>query len=126
MQNVTSLPQLPAYIRGIINLRGKVIPVLSLRMRFDLPEQTANESTCIIVVQIRLHNGDDKLVGLEVDGVEEVFTIAQTEIEPTPDFGNGVTADYILGIAKVKNTVKTILDIEKIMNEASIDTFTAF
>lgn len=126
MQNVTHLPQLPAHILGIINLRGKVIPVLSLRRRFELPHQEASETNCIIVVQIRLKNGDDKLAGLEVDSVEEVFTISENDVEPSPDFGNGITADYILGIAKVKNAVKTLLDIEKVMNESSIETISTY
>lgn len=121
MQNITHLPQLPPYIRGIINLRGSVIPVLCLRSRFHLASHEETTSNCIIVVQVSSSKGDHKLIGLVVDAVEEVYNVAAEDIEPAPDFGNGLTTEYILGIAKIRNTVKTLLDIDKVVGDTSIE-----
>lgn len=121
MQNITQLPQLPTYIRGIINLRGRVIPVICLRARFELATQEQTSSNCIIVVHVDLPGRDQKLVGLVVDAVEEVYNVATTDVEAAPDFGNGLTTEFIHGIAKIKNSVKTLLDIEKVIRETPLD-----
>jgi purine-binding chemotaxis protein CheW len=113
--NITAVPQMPAYVRGVINLRGKIIPVMDLRKRFDFPVQDDNSQTCIVVVQVRLPDGKATSMGLVVDGVEEVLNLNDSDIEETPNFGGQICTDYILGIAKVKGAVKSLLDIDGVV-----------
>ena len=113
--NITAVPQMPAYVRGVINLRGKIIPVMDLRKRFDFPAQDDNSQTCIVVVQVRLPDGKATAMGLVVDGVEEVINLNDADIEETPNFGGQICTDYILGIAKVKGAVKSLLDIDAVV-----------
>jgi purine-binding chemotaxis protein CheW len=115
LQSITHVPRLPNYIKGVINLRGKIIPVLDLRIKFDLPNTEATERTCIIVVHVVLPSGVSMQMGMVVDEVDEVLNIAQNDIEETPDFGTRLDTEYILGMAKVKGTVKTLLDIDRII-----------
>jgi len=114
--NITTVPQMPAYVRGVINLRGKIIPVMDLRKKFDFPMQDDNNQTCIVVVQVRLPDGKATAMGLVVDGVEEVINLNDADIEETPNFGGQICTDYILGIAKVKGAVKSILDIDGVVS----------
>src|SRR5580704_11690145 len=111
---ITPVPQMPAHIRGVINLRGKIIPVMDLRVRFEFAAANT-EQTCIIVAQVKLPDGKTAQMGLVVDGVEEVINIAANDIEETPNFGGQICTDYIIGIAKVKGLVKTLLDIDGIV-----------
>ena len=103
---------MPAYVRGVINLRGKIIPVIDLRLRFGLAEAKSTDQTCIVVVLVKLPDGKSTQMGLVVDAVEEVVNIAAADIEGTPDFGGQIATDYIVGMAKIKGVVKTLLDIE--------------
>lgn len=112
---ITTMPQMPKHVRGVINLRGKIIPVTDLRARFDFASATDSDQSCIVVAQVKLRNGKDVLMGLVVDGVEEVLNIAAGDIETTPEFGGQVCTDYILGIAKVKGVVKALLDIDGVI-----------
>ena len=111
LTTITPVPQMPAHIRGVINLRGKIIPVMDLRVRFEFPTAANTEQTCIIVVQVKLPDGKNTAMGLVVDGVEEVINLAEHDIEETPNFGGQICTDYIIGIAKVKGQVKALLDI---------------
>jgi purine-binding chemotaxis protein CheW len=113
--SITTVPQMPAHIRGVINLRGKIIPVMDLRVRFEFPMAANTENTCIVVVQVKLPDGKATQMGLVVDGVEEVINIAGGDIEETPDFGGQICTDYIVGIAKVKGAVKSLLDIDRVV-----------
>jgi purine-binding chemotaxis protein CheW len=113
---ITAVPQMPAYVRGVINLRGKIIPVMDLRLRFGFPDLAGTDHTCIIVVQVKLSDGKTTQMGLVVDGVEEVLNIAAADIEETPDFGGEIATDYIVGMAKVKGAVKTLLDIDGVVS----------
>jgi len=115
LTDITAVPQMPKYIRGVINLRGKIIPVLDLRMRFGFPDTGHTDQTCIVVVQVQLPDGKSTAMGLVVDGVEEVLNIAESEVEETPDFGAQLDTDYILGMAKIKGAVKALLDIDKVI-----------
>jgi len=115
LTTITSVPQMPPHIRGVINLRGKIIPVMDLRVRFEFASAANTEQTCIIVVQVKLPDGKATQMGLVVDGVEEVINIAENDIEETPSFGGQICTDYIIGIAKVKGLVKTLLDIDGIV-----------
>jgi purine-binding chemotaxis protein CheW len=112
---ITVVPQMPAHVRGVINLRGKIIPVMDLRLRFGFADAASTEHTCIIVVQVKLPDGKPTQMGLVVDGVEEVANIAAADIEETPDFGGKICTDYIVGMAKIKGAVKTLLDIDGVV-----------
>lgn len=112
---ITPVPRMPAYIQGVINLRGKIVPVLDLRARFRLPEFTDRDRVCIIVVQLDSADGKANLMGMIVDIVEEVSQFTQAEIEPTPDFGGLIDTRYITGMTNTKGTVKTLLDLDKLL-----------
>ncbi len=115
LASITAVPQMPAYVRGVINLRGKIIPVIDLRLYFGFTDITSTELTCIIVVQVRLADGKHTPMGLIVNGVEEVVNLAASDIEATPEFGMQISTDYILGMAKIKGAVKALLDIDKVI-----------
>jgi purine-binding chemotaxis protein CheW len=114
LQKITPVPQMPPFVKGVINLRGRVIPIVDLRVKFGLAAEFADR-TCIVVVQIKLPSEQMVLMGLIVDSVEEVVSLAASEIEPTPDFGAQLNTEYLLGMAKVKGQVKTLLDIERVV-----------
>lgn len=114
VQDITAVPQMPAYVKGVINLRGKVIPVVDLRLKFGMPEVEYTERTCIIVVQVT-QGGIGIQTGIIVDEVSEVLTLSASDIEDTPDFGAGAATPYLLGMAKVKDKVKMLLDIDQIL-----------
>ena len=111
LTNITSVPQMPAYVRGVINLRGKIVPVMDLRRRLGLPETKDTDLTCIVVVQDKVSDGKITQMGLLVDAVEDVINMTAANIEETPDFGTQISTDYILGMAKLKDTVVTLLNI---------------
>jgi len=113
--NITSVPSVPPYILGVINLRGKIIPVMDLRLRFEFTNVASLEETCIVVVQVTLPDGKSTPMGLVVDSVEEVINLAAADIEDTPEFGGQICTNYILGIAKVKGAVKSLLDIDGVV-----------
>jgi purine-binding chemotaxis protein CheW len=120
MQKITHVPQLPAFVKGVINLRGRVIPVVDLRVKFGLKDEFG-ERTCIVVVQVKLPSAQTAHMGLIVDSVEEVVTLSAAEIEPTPDFGTKLNTEYLLGMAKVKGGVKTLLDIERVVAPETVE-----
>ena len=117
---ITAVPQMPDYIRGVINLRGKIIPVMDLRLRFEFPNVTNTDQTCIVVVQMKLPDGKATPMGMVVDGVEEVINFSAADIEATPDFGGQIAVDYVLGMAKVKGVVKVLLDIDRVVAAVAI------
>jgi purine-binding chemotaxis protein CheW len=125
LTTITAVPQMPPHIRGVINLRGKIIPVMDLRVRFEFGRAASTEQTCIIVVQVKLPDGKSTQMGLVVDGVEEVINIGENDIEETPSFGGQICTDYIIGIAKVKNLVKTLLDIDGIVGADTLKSIRA-
>ena len=113
--NVTRVPRTPAYIRGVINLRGKVIPVIDLRPKLGFEAKADSERTCIIVLQIR--NGDrDVTMGVIVDAVSEVLNVSAEQIEPTPEFGAAISHEFILGLAKLGKHVVILLDADRILS----------
>src|SRR5664279_2291241 len=101
LQDITAVPQTPVHVRGVINLRGKVIPVIDLRLKFGLPQGEYGQRTSIIVVKV-----GELLMGIIVDGVSEVLNLSAADIEDTPDFGRGIETPYILGMAKTKGKVR--------------------
>jgi purine-binding chemotaxis protein CheW len=113
VMDITVVPQVPAYVRGVINLRGKVIPVIDMRLKFNFEAKEFNDRTAIIVVELEL-SGGRTLVGVLVDAVSEVLNITPDEIEPTPTFGDMVDTTFMRAVAKVKGTVKILLDLDRV------------
>ncbi len=116
IQNITELPNVPYFVKGVINLRGKVVPVIDIRLRFSFEEREYNERTSIIVVNI-----NQLAVGIIVDTVTEVLDITEDNIEPPPNMNSGTSNRYIKAFGKVGSDVKILLDTEKLLfeNEAN-------
>jgi purine-binding chemotaxis protein CheW len=117
MLGITAVPQAPQHVKGVINLRGKVIPVVDLRLKFGFAAEDYDERTCIIVVEVALQTSK-VMMGVVVDAVSEVLTITMDEIEATPDFGEHVNTEFIKGVAKIKGRVKFLLDLDRIFGVA--------
>jgi purine-binding chemotaxis protein CheW len=114
MMDITEVPQVPPHVKGVLNLRGKVIPVIDLRLKFGFAQGEVTERTCIIVVEVALA-ASRVMMGIVVDHVSEVLNIVADEIEQTPPFGEQVCTDYMKGVAKVKGTVKILLDLDRVL-----------
>ena len=119
-QPITSVPQMPFHVRGVLNLRGKVIPVVDMRLKFALGDGSVTERTCIIVVQYDCPERGQILAGLIVDAVDEVRSIPSTEIEERPALGTSVDNECILGLTKIEDEVVTLLNIERILTEETL------
>jgi purine-binding chemotaxis protein CheW len=119
MMAITTVPQTPDYVKGVINLRGKVIPVLDLRLKFEMESVDYTERTCTVVVEIAGGNGN-VLMGVVVDSVSEVLNIEGSDIEETPTFGATLDIRYILGMAKTKGGVKILLDIDRVLSDTDM------
>jgi purine-binding chemotaxis protein CheW len=115
MLPITRVPRTPPFVRGVINLRGKVIPIIDLRQRFGMSREGAEEA-CIIVVQVH-----GIQLGVVVDKVSEVLNIADGDIEPTPSFGIDVSTEYLLGLAKGDGKVRLLLDIDRVLTATEVD-----
>ncbi len=120
IMDITLVPQMPGYVKGVVNLRGKVISVIDLRLRFGLPETEYNDETCIIVVNL---GGTE--IGVVVDTVQEVLDIADDQIEPPPSVGSQVDTQFILGMGKIGERVKILLDIDCILGAAEMQAIEA-
>jgi len=112
--DITKIPKTPSFVKGVINLRGKIIPVMDLRLRFKLPEQEYHERTSIVIIKIKTEKSE-VFIGIIVDKVLEVLDIHAEEMERTPAFGVDLDIQFILGMAKVKNKVVTLLNINEIL-----------
>ena len=113
IQHITGVPETPPEVRGVINLRGKVIPVVDLRVKFGMEEREYGDRTCIVVVELK--SATAAPMGIIVDEVSEVISFAEPDIQDTPDFGKGIETPYLLGLAKVKDRVKILLDIDRVL-----------
>jgi purine-binding chemotaxis protein CheW len=111
VQDITQVPQTPPHVKGVINLRGKVIPVVDLRLKFTMPAKEYTQRTCIIVVQV-----SGVPMGIVVDGVAEVVQVSGGDVEDTPSFGKEAEVPYVMGLAKLKGKVKILLDIDQVMD----------
>ncbi len=120
MMRITPVPQTPEYVMGVINLRGKVIPVIDLRLRFGISSSGYTERTCIIVVEI-MSDSRALQIGIIVDSVSEVMNIKGADIEETPNFGTTLNTEYILGMAKVGCSVKILLDINRVLSADELE-----
>ncbi len=119
MMPITPVPRTPSFVKGVINLRGKVIPVVNLRLKFGMEESEYTERTCIIVVEIAVGRGSIQM-GIVVDSVSEVLNIKAADMEETPAFGAKLDTDYILGMAKMNGGVKILLEIDKVLNAEEV------
>ncbi len=119
MMPITFVPQTPNFVKGVVNLRGKVIPVMDLRLRFGMDAMAYTDRTCIIVVEIGGEAGNI-MIGIVVDTVSEVLNIKAEDIEDTPAFGTQLDTDYILGMAKTDGGVKILLDIDRVLRTDEI------
>ncbi|MCG8620261.1 MAG: chemotaxis protein CheW [Desulfobacterales bacterium] len=119
MMDITTVPRTPDHIKGVINLRGKVIPVIDLRIRFSMPPEDYTDKTCIVVVELD-QDGSTLLLGMVVDSVSEVLTVPGEAVGPPPAFGSAVTTDWIRGLAKMESGVKILLDIEAVVGDTNL------
>jgi purine-binding chemotaxis protein CheW len=117
---ITTVPRTPDFIKGVINLRGKVIPIADLRLKFGMESMDYTDRTCIIVVEI---SGAERtiLMGIVVDSVSEVLNIKSSDIEETPSFGSRLDTDFILGMAKINGAVKILLDIDRVFRAEELN-----
>ncbi|MDR3011736.1 MAG: chemotaxis protein CheW [Chitinispirillales bacterium] len=119
---ITSLPRTPVFVRGVINLRGKVIPVIDLRQKFELDVTEDTDQTCIIVVDVSGNGQTGSIqIGILVDSVSEVLDIRGEDIEEAPAFGSSVDTAFILGMAKAKGSVKILLNIERVLSSSDLE-----
>jgi purine-binding chemotaxis protein CheW len=117
--NITEIPMMPAFIRGVINLRGAVVPVIDLSARFGGPASTVSRRTCIVIVE--LGEGEERQdLGVIVDAVNEVLEIPRSEIEPPPTFGAKIRADFIQGMGKVEGRFVIILNVDRVLSPQEI------
>lgn len=119
MMPITPVPKTPEFVKGVINLRGKVIPVIDLRVKFVMEETDDTKKTCIVVVETSGQSGSI-LMGSVVDSVSEVLNIKDEEIEDAPAFGTELKTDYILGMAKMEGGVKILLDIDRVLSAEDV------
>ena len=112
--DITAIPQTPPFIKGVINLRGRVVPLIDLRLKFGLPPLDYGERTCIIVVEVSSEVGSVQ-VGVVVDSVSEVLNLSGLDIEAAPTLGSRLDTSYILGIAKARGTIKILLNIDLVL-----------
>jgi len=120
---VTPVPKSPAYLKGVINLRGQVIPVIDLRLKFGLAEKEVTDQTCIVIIETRTQS-QTVLTGLIVDHVSEVLNIDAEQIEPAPSLGTSVDTSFILGMAKAGNQVKILLEIDAVVHQETEEEIT--
>ncbi len=119
IQKITEVPDMPDFVKGVINLRGKVIPVMDVRLRFRLESIPYNDRTCVVVVSV-----GDVDIGLVVDAVSEVVNITEDNISPPPRFSSASSSRYVAGMGKIGDSVKIILDVTKLLRNEEIDALT--
>lgn len=121
MLPVTRVPRLPAFVAGVVNLRGRIIPVVDLRLAFGLPSSAMDERTCIIVVRVHKGDGTGAVMGVIVDEVSDVGDLAADEIEETPEFGSAIDTSFIKGVGRLEGRVVLLLDIDCVLSGAELE-----
>jgi len=119
LMDITAVPKTAAHVRGVVNLRGKIIPVVDLRRKLGLPEAASSRENCIIIVIVRSRQSD-VLVGLLVDAVNEVLWVGEGEVDALPDIGDEGALDFIRGLAKIRGRVVILLDIDKVVHQQDL------
>ncbi len=122
---VTNIPNTPEYIRGVINLRGTIVPIIDMRLRFDLESKEYDATTVVVVLRIENDKGSDRTMGVVVDGVSDVYNVPIKDIKPSPDFGMAVDTEFVNGLATVGEKMVIVLNIDHMLNAdelAAVDT----
>ena len=114
-QDVTVIPNAPAYIRGVMNLRGAIVPILDMRRRFNMPEVELTQNTVVVIVNVL-----QRIVGIVVDGVSDVIDLTKDDLRPTPDFGNSIDAGFVSGLAALEDDMVIILNIENMLKGSDL------
>jgi purine-binding chemotaxis protein CheW len=122
LMDITTVPRTPDYMKGVINLRGKVIPVVDLRSKFSMPEVEHTQETCVIVVEVGAYSNTPQQIGIIVDSVSEVSNINSGEIEEAPHLGQDIDTNFILGLGKTKERIVILLDIELVLSSEELET----
>ncbi len=122
MPEITPMPKTPEYMKGVINLRGLIIPIIDLRLALNMEKVEYDKQTCVIIVKMQIKN-QEKMVGFIVDCVSEVFEILSSEIENPPHYGEKLDNEFLRGIGKVKNRIIMLLDIDKILSKNDTELF---
>lgn len=118
--NVTPIPNTPKYIRGVINLRGTIVPIIDLRLRFDLEQLEYGPTTVVIMLKVMTEGKQSRTMGIVVDGVSDVYNMPDEEIKPSPDFGSAVETDFVRGLATVNEKMVIILDIDEMLSSREL------
>lgn len=113
---VTVIPNTPNYICGVINLRGTIVPIIDLRLRFGLERLDYGQMTVVVVVKVLANNGRERIMGIVVDAVSDVYDVTEAEIKPPPDFGSVISIEFIKGLATVSDKMVIVLDIDRLLN----------
>lgn len=116
---VTNIPNTPEYIRGVINLRGTIVPIVDLRLRFNMDKMEYGPTTVVIVLKV-MSDEKSRIMGIVVDGVSDVYNIPSEEIREAPDFGSGIDTDFVMGLASVEEKMVILLDIDHMLNAAEL------
>lgn len=116
-EKTTAIPNSPNFVMGVINLRGAVVPIIDLRVRFGLNDISYNESTVVIIVRAEDHNGSQKIIGLVVDGVSDVYAFDRAGLQSTPEMSGTVHTDYVNGLATVGDKMVIILHVDHLIND---------
>ncbi len=116
---VTNIPNTPEYIRGVINLRGTIVPIVDLRLRFNMEKMEYGPTTVVIVLKV-MSDEKSRIMGIVVDGVSDVYNIPSEEIREAPDFGSGIDTDFVMGLASVEEKMVILLDIDHMLNAAEL------
>lgn len=118
---VTTIPNTPDYIRGVMNLRGTIVPIIDMRIRFSMKHMEYGPTTVVIVLRVE-GKCNSRVMGIVVDGVSDVYNLKQTDIKPSPSFGSAVDTEFVKGITTVGEKLVVILDIDYMLNSAELDT----
>lgn len=118
-ETVTTVPTAPAAIRGVLNLRGSVVPVVDLAVRFGMPPTEVGARTCIVIVEVA-GDGERTVMGVLADSVSQVLELSASEIEPPPPFGAGVRVDYLRGMARMGSRFALVLDLDRVLSHAEL------
>lgn len=118
--SVTPIPNTPKYIRGVINLRGTIVPIIDLRLRFNLAQLDYGPTTVVIMLKVISATGQSRTMGIVVDGVSDVYNMPDEEIKPSPDFGAAVDTAFVKGLATVNDKMVIVLDIDNMLNSREL------
>lgn len=115
-ENVTRIPNSPVYVKGVLNLRGAIVPIIDLRIRFDLPKSDYTATTVVVVLSVKSGKGKERIVGVVVDAISDVVNAKFSDIQTTPDFDSSIEIEYIHGLATAGESMLMLVDVDKLLN----------